>query len=61
MYSNIVLGHFTNAGLKPSAINRWSEVFDFTPTSLSSNWTFLNIEDRMEDNLNEIELIHCTE
>lgn len=57
----MVLGHLTNAGLNLSlTVNRWSEVFDFTPTSLSSNWKFLAVEDRLEDNLNEVELIHCT-
>ena len=42
-------------------VNRWSEVFDFTPTSLTTNWRCLPIEDGLEDNLNEIELTYCTE
>ena len=58
--NNTVLGQLTSAGLRSSLIvNRWSEVFDFTPTSLSNNWKFLAVVDRLEDKLNEVELIHC--
>lgn len=58
--NNTVLGQLNSAGLYSSLIvNRWSEVFDFTPSSLSNNWKFLAVEDRLEDKLNEVELIHC--
>jgi hypothetical protein len=57
----MVLGHLANAGLNSIIVNRWSDVFDFTPTSLETNWKCLAIEDRFEDNLNEEELIYCTE
>ncbi|XP_046639849.1 protein XRP2-like [Daphnia pulicaria] len=54
-------GHLANAGLNSIIVNRWSDVFDFTPTSLETNWKCLAIEDRFEDNLNEEELIYCTD
>ncbi|XP_057365679.1 protein XRP2-like [Daphnia carinata] len=51
---------FANARLNSTIANRWSEIFDFTPSSLSSNWRLLPVEDRVEDHLDEMELLHCT-
>ncbi|KZS14193.1 protein XRP2 [Daphnia magna] len=50
---------FANARLNAKIANRWSEIFDFTPSSLSSNWRLLSVEDRVEDHLDKVELLHC--
>lgn len=53
------LDHLARVGLNPTTFNRWSEVFDFSSTSQSNNWTLMSVEDRLEDHLTEQELIHC--
>ncbi|KAI9559633.1 hypothetical protein GHT06_013638 [Daphnia sinensis] len=50
---------FANARLNSKIVNRWSEIFDFTPSTLSNNWRLLPAEDRVENHLDELELLHC--
>jgi len=53
--------HVATTGLDVT-VNAWSNVFDFTPVdgeTEQSNWILLEAEDRLEDFMSEVELLHC--